>query len=320
VITERTVLILGAGASVDYGFPLGRDLITTICHDLAWPGHSSLWKLLANCDCKPDDITRFQQHLKNSNLPSIDAFLENRKEFERIGKLSIAAVLIPFEKKESFDRSLGPLRRGRQLQAPLRWYEYLHGKLIGRKDDFFSNKLIVVTFNYDRSFEYALFLAIKYAYGLSDQECKRYIKAIPIIHVYGQLGIPYWLSKEGRPYKPEVTPQQAIECIRTIKVLHEESPDTPELREAQKAIREAQVVCCLGFGYHPENITRLDLIHTLAGKRKQLYLSAFGLTEMQKEKIRRRILPTRMPSRCTVSFGRQNQDVLKFLRATAALE
>jgi hypothetical protein len=116
-----------------------------------------------------------------------------------------------------------------------------------------------------------------------------------------------------------VTPQQASECIGT-KDPPEGSSDSVGLREAQEAIRKAQAVCCLGFGYHSENLNRLDLIHTLAGERKKLYLSTFGLTDMQREKIRQKVLPTRMPLDCTVTFGRQNQDVLKFLQATAALE
>lgn len=309
MITKRTVLILGAGASVDYGFPLGRGLITTICNSLASP-NSALYKLLRDCDCPIDEIREFQLHLNNSNLPSIDAFLENRKEFERIGKLAIAGALIPFETKSALDRS----------QKPLRWYEYLHGKLIGRRLDFFSNKITVVTFNYDRSFEYALFLAIKYSYGLNDEECEHYIQTIPIIHIYGQLGKPFWRSKAGRPYKPDLTPEHAGKCAKSIKVLHEGEQNSPELQDAQEALSNAQVICCLGFGYHSENINRLRLPNHLNGTNAKAYFSMFGFKEQQRERILDRLYPKGRPLSITYTAGKENQDVLTFLQATAALE
>jgi len=309
MITEPTALILGAGASVDYGFPLGRGLITAICNTLA-KSTSSLYRLLLDCGCAPEEIGQFRSQLNDSNLPSIDAFLENRKEFEQIGKLAIAGVLIPFENKERLNRS----------SEPLRWYEYLHGKIIGKKEDYFKNKLVVVTFNYDRSFEYALFLAIKNSYGLQDEECTAYMQAIPIIHIYGQLGVPFWMSKEGRPYKGDLTPQQVITYAKSIRVVHEGDRQSIEFQDAQEAIREACVVCCLGFGYHPENIKRMQLQQTLPGEKKKLYLSAYGFTEKQLAKLKEKILPKKLPLDCTAVFGQQKQDVLTFLQETAALE
>src|SRR5690349_6316802 len=59
MITRQTVLILGAGASVAYGFPLGRGLITAICNYLALPT-SYLYKLLLECNCTSAQISRFQ--------------------------------------------------------------------------------------------------------------------------------------------------------------------------------------------------------------------------------------------------------------------
>ena len=135
MILKRTVLILGAGASVDYGFPLGRTLITQICARLSQK--TTTRDLLIDCKIAETHIDQFQRQLAASNLPSIDAFLENRPEFEKIGKAAIAAILIPCELEQKLKR-----KEGQYL-----WYEHLHSKLIQRKNEFTRNKLSVVTFN-----------------------------------------------------------------------------------------------------------------------------------------------------------------------------
>src|ERR1041384_2040838 len=126
MITEETVLILGAGASADYGYPLGRELMLNICDSLK-KGFSPLYKNLVNCSFHSSDIERFATDLRECNLQSIDAFLENRSEFEKIGKAAIAGTLIPHEDVLRLSRT--------------GWYEYLHSLLIGRKQEFMNNKL-----------------------------------------------------------------------------------------------------------------------------------------------------------------------------------
>src|SRR6185436_7434620 len=101
---------------------------------------------------------------------------------------------------------------------------------IGRQEDFGHNKLTVVTFNYDRSFEAALFVALKKTYNLTDTETAAYVKIIPVIHVYGQLGGLPHLSENGRPYNPTVNAGVIEHSIQGIKIVHEGKEDTPEFQ------------------------------------------------------------------------------------------
>lgn len=79
MIEKETVLILGAGASTDYGYPLGRTLIMSICKELDdESNHFS--ELLEQCEFRQELRRDFREGLKQSNLPSIDAFLENRPD------------------------------------------------------------------------------------------------------------------------------------------------------------------------------------------------------------------------------------------------
>lgn len=306
MISEDTVLILGAGASVDYGYPLGRNLMLNICNDLHH--HSThLFQLLHNCDNRVNDIQQFCDDLRACNLPSIDAFLEKRPEFEKIGKIAIAASLIPHEDPRALSRT--------------GWYEYLHGLMIGRKEEFEHNKLSVVTFNYDRSFEASLFISIQRAYNLSDAEAASLLKKIPIIHVYGQLGELPHLSESpfSRPYDSKVHAGIASAAASGIKIIHEGKDNTTEFQQAREKLSKAKIICCLGFGYHRDNVTRLDLPQVLKGKGKQIYLSTHGLTQSQSDKLKKRLFPNGHHSSVQMHAA-EDKGVRHFLTVTAALE
>jgi len=303
MIRDETVLILGAGASADYGYPLGRSLLMSVSEALCT--ESGLYQLLYNCNYSGKLIKQFGTDLRECNLPSIDAFLERRgTEFESIGKSAIAGTLIQNEIPANLSRT--------------GWYEYLHSQIIGRKEDFRRNKLTVVTFNYDRSFEAALFISLKKAYNLTDQETAAYVNVIPVIHVYGRLGELPHLSNNGRPYDPKVDPGVIHNSIEGIKIVHEGQVNTPEFQLAREKISKAKLVYCLGFGYHPENMMRLDLSQTLNDAGKRVYLSTYGFTKAQADKLLRRLFPNGWNSEIHLEYG--NIPVLDFLRGTAALE
>lgn len=302
MITEETVLILGAGASVDYDYPLGPKLIMNICNELSLD--SALYRLLLECEFQSHEITRFSTSLYESNRLSIDAFLESRSEFEKIGKAAIAGTLIPCERKQNLSR------KG--------WYEYLHSLIIGRKEEFLNNKLSVVTFNYDRSFEAALLLALQNSYNLTDSKAVEYVKSIPVIHVYGQLGALPMFSENARPYGAELSPEILMQSTAGIKIVHEGEDNTPELQLAREKIEKAKVVCCLGFGYHPENVKRLRLGDTLQGNGREVHLSTYGFTTSQVQKLEKRLFPAGYTSMVRFQIG--DHPVRAFLKYSAALE
>ena len=66
---KRLVFILGAGASADYGYPVGSDLSKTIS--------KNRFPILENY-YPSFDIACFQQTFNKSGINSIDAFLEKK--------------------------------------------------------------------------------------------------------------------------------------------------------------------------------------------------------------------------------------------------
>lgn len=194
MIEHPTVLVLGAGASCTYGFPLGLQLKATICKILE-KHNTVLRKILISKHIQDRDIGAFRNDLILSCDLSIEAFMEQHEEYIELGKYAIAATLLPLERHlflfdHWIDKWLDPNNSERH------WYQLLFTKLDASQDKFEHNQLRIVTFNYDRSLEHYLYHCIKAKYrGISEGYAKFLLSKIQVIHVYGQLGsldkVPY---------------------------------------------------------------------------------------------------------------------------------
>jgi hypothetical protein len=209
--------------------------------------------------------------------------------------------------------------RGRsQPSAKIRqygWYEYLYQKIGTTKKEFLQSHLSVITFNYDRSFEYFLYLALTNTYGPKDKDIEQLLEAIPVVHIYGMLGAPSWISEPmSRPYEPTVNYAAIETCIKCIKIMHEGEGTSDEINEAQRLIKDAEVICFLGFGYHKENLARLG-IPSLLGSTHPLtkcYGSAFNVATMDRE-------PVSNAFKGNIILGAEPEDVLRYLQVNVPL-
>ena len=301
MIRSGTVLILGAGASAPFGFPCGRALLLEIAHgievvrsELGGLGHR-----LEECGYDRDLVKRFGRELLLSMQPSVDAFLEKRAEYVEIGKAAIACALIPYERERERERELY-----RYPGKGPHWYEYLFSQMGTTLEDFKNSQLSVITFNYDRSLERFLFLALKPSHGLSDEECEKELRAVPIVHIYGTLGGSLHFEEGSHPYNDEVTPDVVKQCTSAIRILHEGTMDDPQLATARELLRDARVICFLGFGYYYDNVRRLRL--ELLPRATQLFGTAYGITAQERERIKSYLPP--------IEMGCEEIGVLRFLR------
>ncbi len=288
-------MILGAGASKPYGFPTGRELLFLICNDLKNESSDS-FMILIKLNFNKKEIRAFEQSLRNSMMPSVDAFLENRPEFMQIGKAAIACALIPFENQEVL------LRNSKKLF----WYEHLYNHMDTRKEEFDKNQLSITTFNYDRSLEYFFLIALTNSYGINIVEAVKLLKTIDIVHVYGQLGKLDHLNKNGRRYSHRLGTKAVQKSISEIKILPEHSGESDEFEKAYKLLRKASTICFLGFGYHPINVERLQINNLPTGKR--CFGTAFGLYKAEQRRIQGLL-------QIDATLGTSEEGVLEFLRA-----
>ena len=224
MINNDTVLVLGAGASMDYGFPSGEQLIENIINYLegkiqAEPvkkkifialilykyfQKSEIEKTLHDCY---RIVEEFISTFKNASPASIDDFLDKntREEFKIVGKICVVIAISRLENPTAdfmtewrdtkpdhrYSRELHGTRG--HLELIRGWYNYLWKKIY--EGDIKNNlsKLTFITFNYDRSLERFLYTRLTNLFNLKDDDAiKLFTESVVIHHVYGQLGFFKW--------------------------------------------------------------------------------------------------------------------------------
>jgi hypothetical protein len=297
MITKRIILILGAGASKPYGFPVGRELVNIICDNLVDQNSKLFSQLRDSVGCKRSEILQFRDELFYSRRGSVDAFLEHRREWIDIGKHAIAQSLLEFEKD------------GYLFKKDDNWYEFLFDKLNTSFDDFDHNEISIITFNYDRSLEYFLFTALKNSYGKSDEECSNKMRNIQIIHVHGQLGYLPWQKQYGVPYsiKPQITSTDICKAAAEIRIIHEniDIDDDERFTSAHSLLKEKADIYFLGFGFNETNIKRLCIPGGV-----NLRGTGYGLEDAQ-----RRSLNIIFGSGNNLTLANKEVDVLHYIKS-----
>jgi hypothetical protein len=257
MITSKTCLILGAGASMPYGFPSGWDLVTGLCQSTLHEERSH--KILMSNGFTQETLFEFRKALTESGCESVDMFLADRPEFMEVGKVAIAMALFPHEATPLL---FGDLMAQKSFHS---WYQYLWTLLTENCtfNDPSWNHLSIITFNYDRSIEHYLHTAMMNRYGKTPDECAKALQQIPIIHVYGSLGLLPWQTESPQSIKYGGANDLLKIAAENIKIMHEGEKDSDEFKRARRLIETSDRVFFLGFGYHPTNIERLgrDILH-----------------------------------------------------------
>lgn len=257
MIERPTVLILGAGASKDYGFPTAMELTRDVLNDL--DEESPLRERIEEAGHEPAKIHSFWMALQDSPLYSVDAFLEHRREFQQVGKAAMAASLMKYEDPEKLRIKVNASADDAGADD---WYRYLFSKLVtgGGLEKPEKNKLSIVTFNYDRSFEQWLILHLTNLKQLSEEKIRRFFDKIPIVHVHGKLAELRMLrndEKDARPFKVNCTVEDIKTCQKLIRIPNDQI-SLPEFQDAEDLIAAAERICFLGFSFHPDNVRRLN--------------------------------------------------------------
>ena len=222
MIKYDTVLVLGAGASMDYGFPSGEQLIEDIINYL----EGNIWaqqvykkifvalilykhfqknkteKTLHDCY---RIVEEFISTFKNASPASIDGFLDKntREEFKIIGKICIVVTISRCENSQADFmtewKDTGPSHRyfkelqyriGRRndtfsrghLELIRGWYNYLWKKIYEGVIRNNLSKLTFITFNYDRSLEHFLYTRLINLLNLKDDDAIKLFNESVVIH------------------------------------------------------------------------------------------------------------------------------------------
>lgn len=294
MLKDKTLFILGAGASKPFNFPTG------------WELNQQIYELgIENCRARRIFLDRFGNAAAHHLDPfvaefaraamSIDAYLARRTEHSNIGKKVIAHLLLSAEERSPM-KAYGLSAQSNQLN--LDWYYWLWNQIagdpvampIGDRISTLQSSLAnlrVVTFNYDRSLEWFLVNAIAASCRLESAEALAFVQKAEIRHVYGSLG-PL-LGNEAVGYGD--VGSDAVElAARAIKTIPEDR-GSQNLEDIHEMIKRTSIAVLLGFGFDQINCSRLDFNRKWdRGLGGALIASAYGALKGEMEVWGQRLL------------------------------
>ncbi|QIA06441.1 hypothetical protein [Draconibacterium halophilum] len=311
----KTVFILGAGASMPYGFPSGMGLVKSIINSLQavrpdLRSKESFNHPLPRILIKGMPYTLidgFRNDLSRSQSYSIDVFLNNWPKYVDIGKMCIAYHLLEAEQK---------CLKEKKLTGD--WYQHIWSKIYLVDSEKYSFSFY--TFNYDRSLRYFFQGASKSMF----QENEKYIKllkSIPIHHLHGNLGMTEFGALDT------VHNFESLRAVsENLKIIFEVD-DMTIFNQLHDELKECNNIVFLGFGFHPDNLKRIGFPRIkffTNGYMPNIYSSAFGLTRIEMNSLFVKDLRTlyninfhKMDDRdlsSRVTAGNVVEDNIKFLR------
>ncbi len=311
MITIPTTIVLGAGASVPYGFDSGSALLERA-------REYSLDRLRALIEpYTGQGIRALHETLRLTADTSIDAMLEFRSDLTLAGKTVIASLLLEQERTARE----GAFRRIGQGDD---WFPLLYHALRPKKlESFTENKVRIITYNYDRFLEARLVSALAAQFKATEVACKEIVRELDILHIHGKLGSYLTADKHAVPFGGSDTDDEMVQfheirqATSGIKIIHESEADGEDdgIKKAKSYLSESNKVVFLGFGYAERNLARLDLRHVLPS-RPHVYGSALHVTPEQQEHF---IIPQfDTPRACIRKLPRQgDSSKLEFLAVSA---
>jgi hypothetical protein len=278
---ENTLFILGAGASVPYGYPTGFQLSQEIKSCLqnihidrqSWqPQQENLFDVLNKLGYKVEQLEQFYRCFLGAAVYSVDKFLEKRPDHQDLGKLLIAYVL---KRKEDSHRLFIKLQEDN-------WYVELFNRLDVTVNNIADCRISFLTFNYDRSLEVFLHSILESRTTKTSEAVIGAMASLPIVHVYGGLGNLPWTKSNGIAYDYNILPDQLKSMAEGIDIMSSER-DSVQWERAHDLILNSTYIYFIGFGYDETNLSRLKIRDCM--KEKTIKGTAAGIKHSRRSEI-----------------------------------
>lgn len=273
---KKTIFVVGAGASKEFGFPLGwelrdqiRALLKIDTRGPQWqgPGVQFLRDVARDKGREILDEYVVASKALYDNLPyfkSIDDFLFQRQTQPRVvelGKLAIAKLILDREQNSEL-KETSPNRRITDGTLKDTWLfafvvMLVRGRALHDLESLFDN-IGFVSFNYDRVLERFLTLAISEVCEVSQEVAIRLVsEKVFIHHAYGSLGPLPGFATKGPTLAFGARGGDLSWMAGGLKT-YTESQHQRDAEERLKAeIGAAERLIFLGYGFHPQNMTLL---------------------------------------------------------------
>jgi hypothetical protein len=275
VIYRKTVFVVGAGASIPYGYPSGSSMLNEA-------RAISIDDLRAMTNVGPRDTAeRFKAALRDCESDSLDSLLELRPDLDEIGRRYIAHRILTAE-NQNYDR--------RPSHGD--WLSYLFNQMdTGRTlDSFLNNPVTFITYNYDRRIEYQISRGLHARYVEAEQEVddrvtEHWLKN-PVIHLHGSVGsliehsgfVPFGAREDGDDVDHSIR-RWTLTASKSIRIVHQADGNSAEFQAARMALSKAECVIFLGFSFGRTNVDRLGFNHI--HPQTSVFCSRHGMTDSE---------------------------------------
>lgn len=287
---RRTLFVVGAGASAEYGLPPGKLLAAKISHKMdirfesmnhpIGKGDMEIYSQLTNG--MRNDVNEFQRaawlirdgiHLARS----IDEFLDLHHSSPfvvKYGKAAIVKTVLEAERESSlyFGGTSGrdSFHPGGLANIWLVKFTQMLGSGIRLENvrEIFE-KVSFVIFNYDRCIEFFLRHALQKLYGLSRQEAATIVDDLDIVHPYGVIDPSVPFGGQTGNY---------VKLATGIRTYTEQIGDANLRTALSNKVPDAEHIVFLGFAYHDQNIELLTPQKEIPASRR-IFGTAHGLSD-----------------------------------------
>ncbi|MGO7400350.1 SIR2 family protein [Rhizobium ruizarguesonis] len=323
---QHTTFVIGAGASAEFGLPVGAGLARAIkksasvhnadakdpyvvdpefyaCFERVYPrGHADRASALRALETIHNGL---------HTAVSIDAFIHrfrSDKHVVKLGKMLIALEIARAERQStlmpetwaSLEDPRSRKEKDRMLVNPDdTWLGHFFRTMIDgvENPDDIGKNLSIICFNYDRCIEHYLTQSIAFAYRRPTHEARAIVERMIIIHPYGTLGKLSEMNVvdgDSIPFGFEADFQTPLERIAdNIITYTEQTHQKDTLRRIHDAISINNMLVFLGFGFNNQN---LDLLRVKALdppyklETRNIYTTGFGTARQVSDTLTRRIL------------------------------
>ncbi len=296
----RTTIVVGAGAGVDFGFPVGATLVERIAEQLdhsdAQASASNEAKafrvfLARHAGLRPADLTEAAQRISDGIRfsTSIDGFLHQHSDDSSVQWCGKAAILFNiFRGERTSSLYVDPENPTFPLGIRQTWLGKFSQRLFDNCGDRVVDALsrvAVISFNYDRCFEHFLTQALAKGFALSNEEAAELVGNMTIVHPYGTVGdLPP--KQSPLPFGTAEWQSKVDDLVGRIRTYSEASDDT--YHSAKEIIRQTETLIFLGFGFLPQN---MDILQPGEGRSSidRIFATALNVADDQIEALGRNL-------------------------------
>jgi len=303
----KTVLVIGAGASVEVGLPVGEGLLNKIAeltHIKFDPyrqtsGDHVIVDALKGILNEGRDVKLLNEHLHAAwqlgesakQALSIDNVIDALEDsrIELVGKLGIVRAILLAESSSHYFRhlnnDLGKIDISKFSET---WYSSFTKILTENKKkseikDIFSN-IEIINFNYDRCLEHYLPFSLSSYYGVDQGVIREAMQSLIIHRPYGVSGrLPWQAGAAPAVAFGAGNADQLAEAAKQIRTFTERIEEGTQLKAMRTAIANADRIVFLGFAFHRQNV---ELLAQQVQTHAEIVATTFKISKSDKAIIR----------------------------------